>query len=233
VGIRLQAGSGDDLPGGRVNYIAKRIYCGQGCDDQTIPDHLAGGAEAGFHRMVHAEGFSNGRSGAGAHVPLQGRAGGGIQAGLVAHSRIRADIGPAEAQIEQDRSRDDRNPGYAYVEADPALFQVAHNTGRRVESEGRTTGQDHGMDLGDQVHGVHGIGLAGARRAPALVDAAHRSLRAQDHRAAGQGFVILGMPDEKAGDVGNGVMGKGECGRGLGHKGSAGWKAASTGAGRG
>jgi hypothetical protein len=68
------------------------------------------------------------------------------------------------------------------------------------------------------VQRVHGVGLTGARRAAALVDAAGRAIRAKYDGAAGQGFVILGVPDQQARDVGEGVM---EEGRSRGHRSSA------------
>jgi hypothetical protein len=60
------------------------------------------------------------------------------------------------------------------------------------------------VHLLDQVHRAQRVGLARAGRAAALVDPAHRTLQAQDRGAAGERGFILRVPDQDAGDVGDG-----------------------------
>ena len=57
---------------------------------------------------------------------------------------------------------------------------------RGCQAEGAATGKHDGVNLLDEIRRVEQIGLAGARRAAANVDARNRALLRQDHRAAGR-----------------------------------------------
>ena len=53
---------------------------------------------------------------------------------------------------------------------------------------------------------MQGVRFARAGGAAALVDAADRPALAQDHRAAGKGFVVLGVTHTQARHIGDSVV---------------------------
>ena len=70
---------------------------------------------------------------------------------------------PANRQIEEDRSRNDRNLRDAHVESNVVFLEPAHGAGRRVEPERASAGEDDGVHLIDHVQRVEQIGLARSR----------------------------------------------------------------------
>ena len=126
----------------------------------------------------------------------------GGASGLVARGRVGPDLPVAEAEIEQDRGRHDRHLPDADREADPLLFQVAHDPGRGVEAEGRAAGEQDGVDLLDAVHGVEKIGLARARGPSPHVHAADGPGLGHHHRAARRPPRVGEVADAQPGNVG-------------------------------
>jgi hypothetical protein len=117
----------------------------------------------------------------------------GIQTSLVSHGCIRPDVRSTDAQVEQDRSRNDWNSGDTYVETNAALFQVAHDTASRIQTEGRSSRQQEGVRLLDEMHRAEHVCFACAGCPAALVHSSDSPLFAQNNRTAGQGVIILSM----------------------------------------
>jgi hypothetical protein len=95
---------------------------------------------------------------------------------------------------------------HADIDADLALLKVAHHAAGSVQPEGAAASQQDRVRLLDQVHRAQQVGLAGAGRAAALVDAADRARLADDHGAAGDRVEVLRVADGDPRNVGNGVM---------------------------
>jgi hypothetical protein len=56
------------------------------------------------------------------------------------------------------------------------------------------------------MHGVEGINLAGTRGTTTLVYTPNGTLFTKDNSAARQGFIVLSVPDQEAGNISDGIM---------------------------
>jgi hypothetical protein len=88
------------------------------------------------------------------------------------------------------------------------FFQPAHHAGGGIQPPGAAAGQQHGMDLVDQVGGVQQVGFAGARSSAPHIDTGDRAVGREHHRAAGGPARIGVVADRQAQDVGDGVGGR-------------------------
>jgi hypothetical protein len=61
------------------------------------------------------------------------------------------------------------------------------------------------MDFADQVHGMQGVDLARTGGATALIHTANCTLLTQDDGAAGEGFVVLRMPNQDAWNISDSI----------------------------
>jgi hypothetical protein len=62
------------------------------------------------------------------------------------------------------------------------------------------------MDFTDQMHGVEGINLACTGGTTPLVYTPNGSLFIKDNSATRQGFIVLSVPDQEAGNISDGIM---------------------------
>jgi hypothetical protein len=126
----------DDLPAVRVHYIAKRIDRDERADNDSTADGEAGRADAALHGLLRPEHFAHGGARPRAEIALARCIRRGRASGAVAHLSVRAAVGAAQVQVEEDRGRDDGHLGNTGVEADALFFEVAHHTTCRVEAKG-------------------------------------------------------------------------------------------------
>ncbi|GAA3058910.1 hypothetical protein GCM10020000_47220 [Streptomyces olivoverticillatus] len=119
----------------------------------------------------------------------------------------------AAAEVEEGGGGYDRHD-LGRVRADPEaaarVLQPGHDAGGGVQAEGAAAGEDDGFHALDQIAGVEGIGLAGARAAAAHVHGGGGAAGVrEDHGGAGQGPLPgqLRMPDAQTADVGERVQG--------------------------
>ena len=133
---------------------------------------------------------------------------------LVAAVGGRADLRvSADAEIEQDRGRHDRDARRPGGPADVVLLEPAHGAGGGVEAERAAAGEDDRVHLVDHVERVQQIRFARARRAAALRDAADRVAVDENHRAAGRALGEREVADLDAGDRGDRRVGVSPPGR--------------------
>ena len=108
-----------------------------------------------------------------------------------------------EAEIEQDRRRNDRHFRRTDRKAAARLGEPIHDPGGSIEPKGRASGQHNGVDALNQGTGSEQFGFAAARRATADIDRGHSgSLGEHDGRAADSGSVF-GLPDQNSRHVGD------------------------------
>src|SRR5439155_5846146 len=101
---------------------------------------------------------------------------------------------------------DDGHPGHSSIETDPALLQEPDHTIGRSQAERAPTGQENGVDLGDQHAGAEQVGLAGGGGPAADLARAHSALRAQHDGAAGHAIRVREVADPDPRDVGDHVV---------------------------
>ena len=195
--------AGDDLAGGGIDDVADGIDRDDGGDDEAARQDNRRAADARFHRPAGSAELADGRARAGADRSFRHRCGRRRRGGFVAavggrpHFRVSAD-----AEIEQDRRRDDRHFRGARGPADVVLLEPADRPRRRVEAERAAAGQDDRVDLVDHVERVQEIRFARAGRAASLRDAADRVAVDEDHGAAGRPLGEREVADLDAGDRG-------------------------------
>ena len=123
-------------------------------------------------------------------------AGGG--AGGVARLAVRAGVGIAGGEIEDDRSGDDRYAGRSQVEADLVLLEVAHDPSRRLEPVGASAREQDRVSLLDEGGGTERVGAQRRGGSATDVDAADRAVGRDDHRAAGEADGVGPVTDRDA-----------------------------------
>ncbi len=199
--------SRDDLIRFRVHHIAESIDRDQRADDDAAAAYgQAGRADTRFHGLLRPEHLPHRSARPRAEVALARRVGRGAGRGLVAHLGVRAAVGAAHCQVEENGGGDNRHFGDAGVESDLLLLEVAHHAPSRVEAKSGAARQKYRVNLFNEVERIQQVGLARAGRAAAHVHARDRALAAQDHAAAGQRLVILRLPNLDAWHVGDRVV---------------------------
>ena len=137
-------------------------------------------------------------------------------AGTVAGLGIRSDAAVATTEVEDDGRRHDEHVRDAFVLADSALFEAAHDTCARIQVKSAAAGQQHRSHLLDEISRLQNVGLARARYRAAYVDTAHRAVFGHDDRAARGPAAVGEVADADAWHVGNAS--------GIVLPGSAGWR---------
>ena len=149
--------------------------------------------------------FSHARTGARSHHTFGSFFARSIQTSLIAHLRIRADIGTSEVEVVEDGRRYDGNKRVSGLEPDPILFEEAHHPRRRIQPKSGPARQQDRIDLLHHHAWLQQVGLARAWRAAAHIHTGDGSLAAQYHSTAGQRLFILCVPNFNAGHIGNGI----------------------------
>ena len=153
-------------------------------NDESIGQRDRCAADAALHRPVAPAHFADRRAGAGADVALgHGSIGCGFCRKKPALG-IRTDLRIADAKVEENRARHDRNDGTAELEADPLLLEVADDAAPGVETERAAAAQEDRVDLLDGCRRREQIGLPRSRRAAAHVDAGSGALLRDDDGAS-------------------------------------------------
>jgi len=132
------------------------------------------------------------------HIALSRRKLRGIQAGLIAHCRIRAHIGTSNPQVKEDRA------GTIGTRATRTSNPTPRSPGsalhpRRIQPKAEPP-RAPGVDLFNQVQGMQGVGLTRPRSAAALVNPSHSAGFAKYDGNAGERILILCMTLRVCGD---------------------------------
>ena len=112
-------------------------------------------AEAALHVTGGAQPLAHGGAGAGAEVAHLGLfTAVGVDAGLVAHGLVGADLVGDQLQIEEGGAADDGHEAEARVKADALLLQEPHDAVAGLQAVGAAAGEGDGVDLLDGIDGV-------------------------------------------------------------------------------
>ena len=127
----------DDAPGVGIDDVADRIDRDDGADDEAVGKGDRGAADAGLHRSTAPPNLADRRARARADAAFGDGRSRSRPGGAIAAVGRRPDRGlSADAEIEQDRGRDDRHAGRTGRPADVVLLEPAD--GRRSRRRGRT-----------------------------------------------------------------------------------------------
>src|SRR5215207_2094692 len=151
------------LTGLWVPDLAEGVYGGEGADDEAAREVYGGTPETTFHRAVHAQDFSYGRTCASSHAPLGEVAARGRRSRLVAHRRVGTYQRIPDNDIEEYGCRDQGYAGHAHVEAHALLFEEADDAVDGGEPEGAASGQEQGVRGTDGADRSQAVGLARTR----------------------------------------------------------------------
>jgi len=187
----------------RVDHVAPAVHRDDRADDQ-VPRPEARRAQPRLHPARRACGPAGGGTRADADVAL-GHIDAGVPARLHAHGLSGAHIRGAHVEVEYHCPRDDRHSGHAGVEADPLCLEVLLNTCRPVQAEGASPAEVEGLRAGHGGRGSEAVRLAGSGRAATNVDSGRGTGFAEDDGASLGRRGVLGVADENARHIGDGV----------------------------
>ena len=156
-----------------------------------------------FHRSTAAH-FPDRRTGPRTCVAFCDHARGRLGGRAIPAIRCRPNVGPVtDAEVVQNRTRDDRHFGRLRLESDLSLVQVFAHAGSDIETERAAARQKYRMHLLHEVHRIEQIGFDGSGRGSTNIDAAHRSCFGKDDRAPRQPLRASDLTDFDPRNIGN------------------------------
>ena len=136
------ARASDDASGGGIDDVAGGVDRDQGGDGESARQRDRRGADAALHGLAAATELADRGAGTGADAAFGDGIGRRGFRGCVAARRVGPDQRlAADRQIEQHRGRHDRHIGAAERKADLPFFEIPHDAGRRIETEGAAAGE--------------------------------------------------------------------------------------------
>jgi hypothetical protein len=101
-----------------------------------------------------------------------------------------------EAEIEQDRRRNDRHYHRAHGKAAARLSEPIHDPRGSIETKGRAAGQHDSVDAVDQSAGSEQFGLAAAGRPATDIDRSRGRRFGEHDRGAADSRMVLGLTNQ-------------------------------------